>query len=285
MPGGGKLIIQTGNIDVDEAYAATHANLSTGHYAAMKVSDNGPGMPPEVADHAFEPFFTTKPKGEGSGLGLATIYGIVTQAGGNARIYSEPGIGTTITVLLPVTDQPAAAEEQPSDDGESGGSELVLLVEDEPALREVARRILTRNGYRVITASDGFEAIRAARSYQDPIDLLLTDVIMPGMQGREVAQQVRKFQQDAAVLYMSGYTEGLLSAQGALEPGINLIEKPFNEKSLLRKVREILHARQPALIPGRGPEAAAAGLPMSRRATAGLLAMRERENAWNHRRN
>src|ERR1700733_5759081 len=162
MPGGGKLIIQTGNIGVDEAYAATHANLSTGHYAAMKVSDNGPGMPPEVADHAFEPFFTTKPKGEGSGLGLATIYGIVTQAGGNVRIYSEPGIGTTITVLLPVTDQPAAAEEQPSDDGESGGSELVLLVEDEPALREVARRILTRNGYQVITESDGFEAIRAA---------------------------------------------------------------------------------------------------------------------------
>jgi FixJ family two-component response regulator len=108
---------------------------------------------------------------------------------------------------------------------------------------------------------------------------------MPGMQGREVAQQVRKFQQDAAVLYMSGYAEGLLSAQGALEPGINLIEKPFNQKSLLRKVREILHARQPALIPGRGPEAAAAGRPLSRRATAGLLATRERENAWNHRRN
>jgi PAS domain S-box-containing protein len=285
MPGGGRLIIETGNIDVDEAYAATHANLSTGHYAAMKVSDNGPGMPPEVADHAFEPFFTTKPKGEGSGLGLATIYGIVTQAGGNVRIYSEPGIGTTITVLLPVTDQPSAAEEQRSDGGESGGSELVLLVEDEPALREVARRILTRNSYRVITASDGLEAIRAVRSCQDHIDLLLTDVIMPGMQGREVAQQVRQLQPDVAVLYMSGYTEGLLSAQGVLQPGINLIEKPFNEKSLLRKVRETLHARQPALIPGCGLEAAAAGRHLSRRATAGLLATRERENAWNHRRN
>jgi PAS domain S-box-containing protein len=285
MPGGGRLIIETGNIDVDEAYAATHANLSTGRYAAMKVSDNGPGMPPEVADHAFEPFFTTKPKGEGSGLGLATIYGIVTQAGGNVRIYSEPGIGTTITVLLPVTDQSPPAEEHPSDDGESDGSELVLLVEDEPALREVARRILTRNGYRVITAGDGFEAIRAARSCQDCINLLLTDVIMPGMQGREVAQQVRKLQPHVAVLYMSGYTEGLLSAQGVLESGINLIEKPFNEKSLLRKVREILHARQPALVPRRGLEAVAAGRPLSRRATAGLPATWERENAWNHRRN
>ena len=265
MPGGGRLIIETGNIDVDEAYAATHANLSTGHYAAIKVSDNGPGMPPDVADHAFEPFFTTKPKGEGSGLGLATIYGIVTQASGNVRIYTEPGIGTTITVLLPVTDQPPVAEERPPDDGESGGSELVLLVEDEPALREVARRILTRNGYRVITASDGFEATRAARTCQGHIDLLLTDVIMPGMQGREVAQQVRKLQPHVAVLYMSGYTEGLLSAQGVLEPGINLIEKPFNEKSLLLKVREILHARQPVLNRSRGPEA----VPIPRRINAG----------------
>jgi signal transduction histidine kinase/CheY-like chemotaxis protein len=238
MPGGGRLIIETGNIDVDVAYAATHANLSMGRYVAMKVSDNGPGMPPEVVDHAFEPFFTTKPKGEGSGLGLATIYGIVAQAGGNVRIYSEPAVGTTISVLLPVTDQSPQPEEHPSDRGESGGSELVLVVEDEPALRDVTRRILTRDGYRVITAGDGSEAIRATRSCRDHIDVLLTDVIMPGMQGNEVAQQVRKLRPDVAVLYMSGYTEGLLSAQGVLEPGINLIEKPFNEKSLLRKVRE-----------------------------------------------
>ena len=253
LPGGGKLIIETSNIDVDEAYAATHANLSMGRYVAMKVSDNGPGMPPEVADHAFEPFFTTKPKGDGSGLGLATIYGIVTQAGGNVRIYSEPAVGTTITVLLPVTEQSPPPEEHPSDDGEGSGSELVLVVEDEPALREVTRRILTRNGYRVITAADGSEAILATRSCRDHIDLLLTDVIMPGMQGKEVAQQVRKLQPDVAVLYMSGYTEGLLSAQGVLEPGINLIEKPFNEKSLLRKVRELIHARQPVLSRRRGP--------------------------------
>ena len=247
MPGGGTLIIETSNVDVDEAYASTRANLSTGRYAALKVSDNGPGMPREVADHAFEPFFTTKPKGEGSGLGLATVYGIVTQAGGNVRIYSEPGVGTTVIVLLPITDQSPPPNERPPAEGETGGNELVLLVEDEPALLEVTRRILTRNGYQVITAGNGHEAIRAAMSRQGLIDLLLTDVIMPGMQGMEVARQVRALQRDVAVLYMSGYTEGLLSAQGVLEPGINLIEKPFNEKTLLRKVREILHARQPAL--------------------------------------
>jgi len=247
MPGGGTLIIETSNVDVDEAYASTRANLSTGRYAALKVSDNGPGMPREVADHAFEPFFTTKPKGEGSGLGLATVYGIVTQAGGNVRIYSEPGVGTTVIVLLPITDQSPPPDERPPAEGETGGNELVLLVEDEPALLEVTRRILTRNGYQVITAGNGHEAIRAAMSRQGLIDLLLTDVIMPGMQGMEVARQVRALQRDVAVLYMSGYTEGLLSAQGVLEPGINLIEKPFNEKTLLRKVREILHARQPAL--------------------------------------
>jgi CheY-like chemotaxis protein/two-component sensor histidine kinase len=244
MPGGGRLIIETGNVSVDEAYAASNANLGTGGYVTLKVSDNGPGMPPEIVDRAFEPFFTTKPKGEGSGLGLATIYGIVTQAGGNVRIYSEPAIGTTIRILLPITDQSPSPEEHPLDGNESGGDELVLLVEDEPALREVTRRILTRNGYRVIAADNGNEAIRAAMSCEGRIDVLLTDVIMPGMQGREVAQQIRKIQPDIAILYMSGYTEGLLSAQGVLEPGINLIEKPFNEKSLLRKVGEILHTRQ-----------------------------------------
>jgi hypothetical protein len=137
-----------------------------GQYVALKISDNGCGMPPEVADRAFEPFFSTKPKGEGSGLGLATIYGIVTQAGGNVRIYSEPQLGTTITVLLPVTDQLPPADEHPSGEPARGGDELVLLVEDEPAMREVTRRILLRNGYRVIVAASGREALSAAARCQ-----------------------------------------------------------------------------------------------------------------------
>jgi PAS domain S-box-containing protein len=246
MTRGGKLTIETGNIDVDEAYAATHANLRTGRYAALKVSDNGCGMPPEVADRAFEPFFSTKPKGEGSGLGLATIYGIVTQAGGNVRIYSEPRLGTTITVLLPVTDQQPPPGEQPPGRPGRGSGELVLLVEDEPAMREVTRRILVRNGYRVISAASGQEAVNAAATSPDPITLLLTDVIMPGMQGKEVSQRVSEIRPGIAVLYMSGYTEGLLSAQDVLEPGIILIEKPFTEASLLAKIGEILPAQRPA---------------------------------------
>ena len=238
MPGGGVLTIGTSNLDVDELYASLHANLSVGRYISLKVSDNGLGMPAEVADRAFEPFFTTKPEGEGSGLGLATIYGIVTQAGGNVRIYSEPRLGTTITVLLPVTEQSPLSERPSSGEVARGGGELVLLVEDEPALREVTRRILTRNGYSVISAANGREAIKAATACQDHIAILLTDVIMPGMQGKEVAERIRGTRANIAVLFMSGYTQGLLSAQGVLEPGINLIEKPFNEARLLGKLGE-----------------------------------------------
>ena len=200
-------------------------------------------MPPEVAERAFEPFFTTKPKGEGTGLGLATIYGIVTQARGSVRIYSEPRLGTTITILLPVTDQaPPAAERPPAGPGRGAG-ELVLLVEDETALREVTRRILARNGYRVAAAASGAEAIQSATA-PGRIDILLTDVIMPGMQGQEVAERIRALQPGIAVLFMSGYTQGLLSAQGILESGISLIEKPFTEAALLTRLREV--------HPGRG---------------------------------
>ena len=240
MPTGGRLTIETASVEVDQAYAASRANLAVGRYVALKVSDNGTGMPSDVADRAFEPFFTTKPKGEGSGLGLATVYGIVTQAGGNVRIYSEPGLGTTVTVLLPVTDQcPAAADGGPGET-EAGRGERILVVEDEPALREVTRRILARSGYQVMVAASGQEAISVASACQGPIDAVVTDVVMPGMQGKEVAERVCELHPGIGVLYMSGYTEGLLSAQGVLEQGINLLEKPFTEASLLKKMRAIL---------------------------------------------
>jgi signal transduction histidine kinase/ActR/RegA family two-component response regulator len=244
MPGGGKLAIETCNVDVDLEYAADRANLSPGRYVGLKVSDNGAGMSPEVIGRALEPFFTTKPKGEGSGLGLATIYGIVTQAGGDVRIYSEPGLGTTVTVLLPVTDESApGGVAPPAASAAPGGSgELVLVVEDEAALREVTRRMLVRNGYRVIVAANGEEAIAAVEGSAGRIDGLVTDVVMPGMQGKEVAERVSELQPGIRVLYMSGYTQGTLGAQGVLEPGVNLIEKPFNQSSLLKKLREALSA-------------------------------------------
>jgi PAS domain S-box-containing protein len=244
MPGGGRLTIETANTDVDEAYAASRSNLDPGAYVALRVSDNGTGMTPDVADRAFEPFFTTKPKGEGTGLGLATIYGIVAQAGGNVRIYSEPGLGTTVTVLLPVTGDRTGLAGLAPEEATAGGGERVLVVEDEPAMREVTRRILARNGYQVTAAGSGAEAIAAVTSSAEPLDVLLTDVVMPGMQGREVAERITALQPGIAVLFMSGYTEGLLSDQGVLDPGINLIEKPFTESALLGKLRGVLRSRR-----------------------------------------
>jgi PAS domain S-box-containing protein len=237
MPGGGKLTIETANTDVDQAYGTS---LPAGHYVTVKVSDTGTGMPPDVVDHAFEPFFSTKPKGEGSGLGLATVYGIITQAGGGVLIYSEPGIGTTINMLLPVTDQVPSADSQPPARPVRGRGEVILLVEDEAALREVTRRILDRNGYQVLVASNGYQAINVATSGTQRLNVLLTDVVMPGMQGREVAERVCRLHPEVRVLYMSGYTHGLLGVQGVLEPGVHLLEKPFSETSLLAKLHMLL---------------------------------------------
>ena len=242
MPGGGKLTIQTSSAQIGEP-AATQIGLSPGPYVMLKVSDTGCGIPRHVLDRVFEPFFSTKPKGEGTGLGLATVYGIITQADGNVRIYSEPGMGTTVTAYLPVTGaattttiSQAPAAPQP------GSGQIVLVVEDEPAMREVTRRTLAENGYQVTAVAGGREALAALTHRLDHIDLLLTDVIMPQMQGKEVAANVLALHPDARVVFMSGYTQGLLSAQGVLEPGIHLIEKPFSEASLLTMLHEVLSA-------------------------------------------
>ena len=240
MPRGGKLTIQTANTNLDET--AAQAQLSPGWHVAVKVSDTGTGIPKDVIDRVFEPFFTTKPKGEGTGLGLATVYGIISQADGHVRIYSEPGLGTVLTALLPVTEQALAPAARQPARPQGGHGETVLVVEDEPAMRELTRRILDRNGYRVVAAASGHEALNILASQLEHIDVLLTDVIMPRMQGRELAAKVRIHQPAARVVFMSGYTQGLLGAQGVLEPGVHLVEKPFSEATLLTRLHEILNA-------------------------------------------
>ena len=238
MPRGGKLSIHTANTSIEET--AAQAELPPGWYVAVKVSDTGTGIPKDVIDRVFEPFFTTKPKGEGTGLGLATVYGIITQAGGHVRIYSEPGIGTVLTALLPITEQDLAPVAHQAAQPLCGHGETVLVVEDEPAMREVTRRILDRNGYHVVAAESGHEALNILASQLEHIDVLLTDVIMPRMQGRELADRIRILQPAARVVFMSGYTQGLLGAQGVLEPAVHLIEKPFSEAGLLTKLHEVL---------------------------------------------
>ncbi len=241
MPDGGELRIDTSNVDVDETYAAARLDLTPGPYVRLRVSDTGTGMSSATLKRAFDPFFTTKPPGQGTGLGLATVYGIVQQAGGRAQIYSEPGVGTTFTVLLPATDRPLnAGEETDAELPLRNGEETILLVEDEQALREVVERILTRAGYRVIVASNGPAALEAADAHEQAIDLLLSDVVMPQMPGPQVAQRLLQSRPDVRVMFMSGFAQPILDAGGHLEAGVMLIEKPFSGHALLAKVAQIL---------------------------------------------
>jgi PAS domain S-box-containing protein len=236
MPGGGTLTIDTSVVDLGTGVA----DVDSGRYVCLRVGDTGVGMPDDVKERAFEPFFTTKPKGEGSGLGLATVYGIVSQTGGFTRIVSEVDQGTTIIVLLPVSEE-AASSFDPKDDTRVGGRETILVVEDEDALREVTRRILARHGYVVLPADSGVEAIALAEQHNGPIDLLLSDVIMPKMQGKAVADEITKRRPDARVLFMSGYAQPVLGDE-VTNGNFRLIEKPFDEATLLRTVREVLDA-------------------------------------------
>ncbi|WIM97672.1 ATP-binding protein [Actinoplanes oblitus] len=225
MPNGGNLVIDTGSL---------------GDRVRLRVSDSGRGMPPDVVDRAFDPFFTTKPKGEATGLGLATVYGIVTQAGGEVSLTSEPGLGTTVTVVLPAGEPvPAqAAEETPA--ATRGHGETVLVAEDEDALRDVAGRILTGAGYQVLAADCGQKALEVAARHGGEIDLLLSDVVMPGMLGKELAERLTDVRPATRVLYMSGYAQPVLASQGNLDPGVVLLEKPFSAKDLLTAVRKRL---------------------------------------------
>jgi nitrogen-specific signal transduction histidine kinase/CheY-like chemotaxis protein len=241
MPGGGTLTIDTANITVDADSIAGGSESPLGHQVRLRVSDTGTGMPPEVVAHAFEPFFTTKSDGGGTGLGLATVYGILQQADGHIRIYSEPGGGTTFSITLPATTLAPTPETAEVTYERSPSGETVLVVEDEAALREVTRRILARNGYQVITAASGPEALDIARKHQGEIHLLVTDVVMPHMLGKEVAEQILLIKPGTEVLFMSGYARPVLASQGRLEPGVALVEKPFSEAELLAKAGQVLN--------------------------------------------
>ena len=241
MPDGGTLTIDTGNITVDADTIAGGSRARTGRNVRLRVSDTGTGMAADVAQHVFEPFFTTKPDGGGTGLGLATVYGILAQADGNIRIYSEPGTGTTFIITLPVTAEAAIPVAEPRPYQRAPKGETVLLVEDEEALREVTRRIFARNGYQVITAANGPEALGIATSHPDEIHLLVTDVVMPHMLGKEVAEKMRLIKPEIEVVFMSGYARPVLASQGRLDPGVALVAKPFSEADLLATAGQVLN--------------------------------------------
>jgi PAS domain S-box-containing protein len=249
MPDGGRLTITTSNAEVDADYAEQRASLRPGRYCRLAVADTGTGMDQATIDRVFEPFFSTKPRGRGTGLGLATVYGIVSGLGGTIDIYSHQGIGTTMNVLLPVSGQAAAAVPRPGLPAEEtrGHGEAILLVEDEESLRTMAGRILARNGYLVREAAGGAEAIRLAGDAAGHVDLLVTDMVMPGMLGDEVADRIRAVRPGLPVLYMTGYAQQVLAFRGIAAPDLDVVQKPFTETVLLTRVRRALdRARRPA---------------------------------------
>jgi two-component system, cell cycle sensor histidine kinase and response regulator CckA len=237
MPNGGTLRVETSAVDLEGA-AAEAEGLAPGLYVVLAVTDSGCGMSPEVAAHVFEPFFTTKERGKGTGLGLATVYGIVKQAGGGIALQSERGVGTAFRVFLP-----ASAEEADSDGtsvAPAGGRETILVAEDEPAVRELTRRILQTAGYSVLTAGSGDEALAVAAANGGPIQLLLTDLVMPGMSGKQLAQRFRTERPDCRVLYMSGYFDDVVAEKGVFRAEVAFLAKPFSREDLLGRIRAVL---------------------------------------------
>ena len=242
MQKGGTLTIDTANLDVDLAYVADRPGLTPGRYVRIRITDTGEGMNKQTLERAFEPFFTTKPRGQGTGLGLATVYGVVKQAGGHVDVYSEPGLGTRVAILLPADNDGKAAVEVAAPAAAARGSETVLVVEDSDDFREIVDRILSQNGYQVLVAANGPDALERARQYPGHIDLLLTDMIMPHMLGTELAPRLVESRPDLRILYMSGFAQPGLGP-GAVPPEVSLLDKPFTEPALLARVRDALRTK------------------------------------------
>ncbi|HLZ91374.1 MAG TPA: PAS domain S-box protein [Candidatus Acidoferrum sp.] len=243
MPDGGKLLIQTANVNLDTAYTHSHPGSRVGSYVMLRVTDTGTGIDPEIQSQIFEPFFTTKERDKGTGLGLATVYGVVKQSGGYIAVDSEKGKGASFSVYLPRLEHPAVlAAPQASAPMNTRGSETILLVEDAEPLRKLAEMFLKESGYHILSAADGQQALQIARQNPGPIRLLLTDVVMPGMNGRVLGERLIPSQPGMKVLYMSGYTDSFIAGHGVLEPGTHLLHKPFTQETLTRKVRELLDA-------------------------------------------
>ena len=243
MPEGGRLSIAMSQLKSADIAERWGHSLLEGEYVLMEVHDTGVGIPEDVQPKVFEPFFTTKGVGKGTGLGLATVYGIVSQSGGDIFLESTVGVGCTFRVFLPIVEAPDTAPTEttpPPRSSHANGLETILLVEDEPMVQELTCTILLRAGYRVLSASGPHEALGVARNHEGTIDLLFTDVVMPGMPGHELAVKVQELREDVNVLYMSGYTDDALLDHGALQDGVVLLQKPFTTTQVLRVVRAVL---------------------------------------------
>jgi CheY-like chemotaxis protein len=240
MPTGGKLKIRTSNVHLDQAYTWNHPGSKVGDYVLLAVTDTGTGMDAATLTHIFEPFFTTKERGKGTGLGLATVYGVVKQSNGYIWVDSAPGKGTSFEIYLPRHMGQPAPEQIVDSREKLRGSETILLVEDAEPLRKLAQTFLEAGGFRVFSAESGENALEVAAHFGGAFDLLLTDVVMPGMNGRVLAEQMLPRQPGMKVLYMSGYTDSFIAGHGVLDPATHLLHKPFTEELLIRKVREVL---------------------------------------------
>jgi CheY-like chemotaxis protein len=248
MPNGGELTIETANTELDEDFVRRHGEGKAGPHVMIAISDTGVGMDAETQTKIFEPFFTTKGVGVGTGLGLSTVYGIVKQSEGTIWVYSEPGIGTVFKVYLPRHEGSAPSVAAPPVRVIPRGHETILLVEDENALRGLFKMFLTNNGYRVLETGDVDEALEICRRKETEIDLLLTDMVMPKMNGRKLAEQVVALRPKIKVAFMSGYTDDVVVHKGLLDPGTAFIEKPIGREELLQKIRDFLDGVAPARL-------------------------------------